>query len=149
MSGATVGLLDGSEIRHLWSSQGWIKALELIGAIACLAGLVYTLFFALPVGSYADDGRVELVDRGIYALCRHPGVWWLGLFYLLVWLWCEQTPILWGGLLFTALDILYVYWQDRWVFEKSIEGYAEYKSRTPFLIPSGGSIRRCFYSRSS
>ena len=40
------------------------------------AALIYTLFFALPFDeTYAKQNNGRYVcDRGVYALCRHPGI---------------------------------------------------------------------------
>ena len=45
--------------------------------------------------------------------------------------------------LFFVLDGLYVLWQDIWVFPRSIAGYAAYRQRTPFLVPTPRSVRAC------
>ena len=45
--------------------------------------------------------------------------------------------------LYTALDALYVLWQDRVIFPVSIEHYAAYRRSTPFLLPTAASLRRC------
>ena len=120
----------------------------LAGAAAMLGLLVYTLFFALPAGGSgagtAGAGELRpLVDTGVFALCRHPGVLWLGGFY----------ACLWGALggwalgaafgLFTALDAAYAAWQGRRVFPVSIRGYAGYCQATPRFIPNLASLRRC------
>ena len=41
------------------------------------------------------------------------------------------------------LNILYVLFQDLYIFPRTFSNYAEYKKSTPFLIPSRGSILRC------
>ena len=84
-----------------------------------------------------------LVDTGVYALCRHPGVLWLGGFYLFAWLAAGGAALLAAFALYTALDALYVLWQDRVIFPVSIEHYAAYRRSTPFLLPTAASLRRC------
>ncbi len=111
-------------------------------AILLLALLGYTLFFALPTSAYTD-GRPALVDRGIYALCRHPGVLWLSGFYLCLWGMCRTNTALLAFFLFTLLDVLYAAWQDVYVFPRTIAGYGAYRARTPFLLPTVRSIRLC------
>lgn len=129
-------------IGRLWP----LRWLSLLVAAAMLVLLFYTLFFALrSAGSgYAPpvDGKLPLIDRGVYALCRHPGVLWLGGFYLALW---GALGGFWLGAAFaayTGLDLLYVLWQDRCVFPHSIFGYVEYRSRVPFLIPTRRSLRQ-------
>lgn len=51
--------------------------IAVLGMFACFLGLLaYTLFFAFPASSaYGSPGQKRPVcDRGVYALCRHPGV---------------------------------------------------------------------------
>ncbi len=111
-------------------------------ALFLLALLIYTLFFALPAKkTYTGRSGQNLVSSGVYSLCRHPGVLWLFLFYLFSWLLCGSKYMLIAWLLFSALDIAYVIWQDVSVFPKTIPGYDEYKKTTPFLIPSIKSIK--------
>lgn len=105
--------------------------------------LLYTLFFAVPPGpSYLAPGRKRAVrTTGIYALCRHPGVLWLALFY------ASLIPA--AGfpvhivLLVTFLDIPLVLFEDRLVFPSLMEGYERYRVSTPFLIPNTASVKRC------
>ncbi|MEG0755259.1 MAG: hypothetical protein RR450_02585 [Oscillospiraceae bacterium] len=49
--------------------------------------------------------------------------------------------MLWAFLLFTAADVLYVVIQDRYIFPKTLSGYADYQKTTPFLIPTPTSLR--------
>lgn len=115
-------------------------------ALLLFALLVYTLFFALPKTAYTD-GRPTLVDRGVYALCRHPGVLWLAGFYLCLWGMCRTTDALLAFFMFTLLDVLYAAWQDVYVFPRTIAGYGAYRARVPFLLPTARSVRLCIYGR--
>ena len=110
-----------------------------------------TLFFALPAGGSGllppkATGLRPLIDTGMFALCRHPGVLWLGLVYLALWGLLGGAALLWAFMLFFVLDVLYVLWQDIWLFPRSIEGYAAYRQRTPFLVPTPRSVRACIAS---
>ena len=108
----------------------------------------YSLFFVLPVKeTYVGSNDLKLVDTGMYALCRHPGVIWLTLFFLFAWLSVNDRMMLWLGLASTGLDIIYVIVQDIFIFPKTIEGYDEYKKYTPFLIPNAKSIKRAIETR--
>ncbi|NLV15695.1 MAG: hypothetical protein GXY50_00605 [Syntrophomonadaceae bacterium] len=121
-------------IRLLWGSL----------SIITLLLVPYTLFFALPfTQTYLETANQNtVIDTGMYALCRHPGVLWFLLFYLFLWLTSGKALVLWGGLLWTLMDIIHVYVQDRWVFPKIIIGYDQYKDKVPFLIPDRNSIRQ-------
>lgn len=144
LAAATLGLLAGRGIPRLASLPWWCLA-------ACMLGLLlYTLFAALPAGGSGmlpPDGASlrPLVDTGVYALCRHPGVLWLGGFYLFAWCAAGGRALLAAFVLFTGLDVLYVWWQDRVVFPRSIRGYCEYRQTTPFLWPTPASLRRCLH----
>ena len=121
----------------------------LAGVVIALAGLVYTLFFALPFSAtyvQQSTGR-KAYTEGIYALCRHPGVLWLGGFYGFLWLTFGGWDWFLAAVLFTAADGVYAWWQDRRVFPRSIADYLEYQKRTPFLLPTRDSIRRSMERR--
>ncbi len=117
---------------------------------AGLWALCDTLFFALPAGGSGllppAGGLRPLIDTGMFALCRHPGVLWLGFVYLALWGLLGGVGLLWAFVLFFVLDGLYVLWQDIWLFPRSIAGYAAYRQRTPFLVPTPRSVRACIAS---
>ncbi|MDD4766129.1 MAG: hypothetical protein PHF87_00900 [Desulfotomaculaceae bacterium] len=112
-------------------------------SIGALLMLLYTLFAALPFSlTYQEAGRGKtVVDSGMYALCRHPGVIWFFLFYLFLWLASGKIMMMWGGIIWTIMDIIYVYVQDRWFFPAALNGYDQYKKEVPFLIPNLASIK--------
>lgn len=115
------------------------------GAAALMLGLlVYTVFGAVRASPPAAEGMHPLVSDGVYALCRHPGVWWLAGGYFL--LWCADGRRVWLEALglFGGADAVYVLWQDRLVFPRRIENYRAYQKSTPFLLPTRRSIRRCW-----
>lgn len=112
--------------------------------VALLLGLlVYTVFVAVHSSESSCEGQQPLVCTGVYALCRHPGVLWLAGLYFFVWVatGCSVWAAAW--ILFSAADIVYVLWQDRYLFPRTIQRYGEYQKQTPFLIPNVRSIRKC------
>lgn len=116
------------------------------GGAACLWALVYCLFFALPFHDtyQAQDGVSPVQDAGVYALCRHPGVWcFLGV-YLCLGAAALPGRLLLHGLLLSLWNVIYVVFQDLVTFPRTIDGYEAYKKRAPFLLPNGGSIRRAW-----
>lgn len=131
-------------VDNLWP-PGAVRAALLVMCAVGLAGMVYTLFFALPFSeTYVEQsvGRAAYMG-GMYALCRHPGVLWFAVAYLCLagamgtacgWLFCA---------LMVALNLGYVVFQDRWTFPRTFCNYAEYCRSTPFLWPTGSSVRRC------
>ncbi len=107
---------------------------------------IYSLFFALPVKeAYAAQGKNRSVQTGgVYALCRHPGVLFFIPLYLLLWLSAGIPPLF--AAVCILLNILLALYEDIYVFPKVLEGYLDYRRKTPFLIPNLKSIRSCFSS---
>jgi protein-S-isoprenylcysteine O-methyltransferase Ste14 len=81
------------------------------------------------------------VDSGIYALCRHPGALWLPAFLLFFSLGIGSLGLVIAGILASFLNLLYVWFQDRTVFPRTIPGYSEYQLRVPFLLPTWQGVR--------
>ncbi len=126
--------------------SGWVRGLFGTLGLLFLCLLIYTLFFALPAAaSYAKPGEERPVEtRGVYALCRHPGVlWFIGLFLCL---YAATGVPLFAVLLFSFLNLLLVVFEDRWVFPHTLQGYQAYRRTTPFLLPNGKSLRACCHS---
>lgn len=120
-----------------------------VGAL-CLAALIYCLFFALPFSeTYQDAGGPPAVcDRGVYALCRHPGVLCLLGMYLFWGLGAlPAAMLLRNGLIFSGLNTAYVCFQDRITFPRTFPDYPDYQKTVPFLIPTGTSIRAAWRTR--
>ena len=116
----------------------------LIGAIVSLGCLVYCLFFALPFDkTYVEqkNGR-GVYDRGVYALCRHPGVLCFFAFFLFLGIAAKPYPLWQYGMYLSVLNYLYVLFQDAVTFPKTFHNYAEYRKYTPFIIPTKKSICR-------
>ncbi|MCI2057602.1 MAG: hypothetical protein LKJ80_00130 [Oscillibacter sp.] len=122
---------------------GALRGLFFVLAAGFLALLVYTLFFALNAGEayVSQDVRRAVCATGIYALCRHPGVLWLAGVYLC--LWAAAGVPLRAGAVFSGLNLLLVCFEDFKVFPARLAGYGAYRENTPFLIPTGRSIRAC------
>ena len=122
---------------------GMPDMLLLAAAAAAFAALIYSLFFALPFEeTYArqENGRC-VYDRGVYAMCRHPGI----LFFFLMQLALGLAALPCGaqlahGMLFSALNLGYALFQDRVTFPKTFSDYPAYRQRVPFLIPTKSSL---------
>ena len=113
-------------------------------AVFFLLLLLYTLFFALPFEeTYVSQNGCKTYDRGMYALCRHPGVLWFTGCYACLWLAFGGMLLLYMAVLYCSLNILYVILQDVVTFPRVFTDYALYKQRVPFLIPTLQSIRNC------
>ena len=110
---------------------------------------VYSLFFALPfTETYVHiPGKTVVCDRGMYALCRHPGVLWFCFGYLFLAL-AWGTGLIWGmAIVYSLLNVGYVILQDRWTFPRTFDDYEGYRKRVPFLIPTAGSLKRAWDTR--
>lgn len=106
--------------------------------------LIYTLFFALPFKEtyIIEEKNPEVYDKGVYAICRHPGVIWLFFSYMFLSLLFESIEMMIIGGLFSFWNFLYIIFQDKYTFMKYFSNYDEYKKHTPFLIPNRISILR-------
>ncbi len=123
-----------------------LAALLLAGVFLFL--LLHSLFFSLPRETYhkAPGHALRLVDTGLYALCRHPGVLFFCGLYAALWLAFGGKLLLLAALCYSLLNLLYGLMQDRWSFPRQFAGYHEYRARTPFLIPNRKSLRACLRS---
>ena len=102
------------------------------------------VFFALPFSrTYVKGAGGDVVDTGLYALCRHPGVLFFFGLYLWVWLLSGRDAMLICAVVLSACDVLHVWVQDRYYFPKTIRGYDGYRRRVPFLIPTAASLGHC------
>lgn len=111
-------------------------------ATVSLGFQLYVLFFAIPFDkTYVTLGNNKIVDTGFFALARHPGVIWFFFFFVFLWLYSGRMLILWAGLAWTAMDILHVFIQDRFIFPRMFDGYDVYIKKVPFMIPTIHSIR--------
>ena len=135
---------EGSRLAR--SLSAW---LYLIPGAVSFGLTVYSLFFALPfTETYVHiPGKTVVCDRGMYALCRHPGVLWFCFGYLFLAL-AWGTGLIWGmAIVYSLLNVGYVILQDRWTFPRTFDDYEGYRKRVPFLIPTAGSLKRAWDTR--
>lgn len=117
-------------------------------SVLTLLLLLYTLFIALPFNKTYKEVEKEnaVIDAGMYALCRHPGVIWFFLLFVSLGMASAKVMMLWAALIWSVMNIIYVYVQDRFIFPKTLPGYSQYQKRVPFIIPSLISIKNCVSS---
>ena len=146
---AAATVLDLAAALRMGAFSGLKDLILLVAGALCLAALVYCLFFALPfAGTYQDtDGPPAVCDRGVYALCRHPGVLCMLGMYLFWGLGALPATMLRNGLIFSGLNTVYVCFQDRMTFPRTFPDYPDYQKNVPFLIPTGASIRAAWRTR--
>lgn len=112
-------------------------------AIFFLLLLLYTLFFALPFEeTYVTQNGYKTYDKGMYALCRHPGVLWFTGCYVSLWM-AFGGGLLPMAVLYCSLNVLYIILQDVITFPRVFVDYSLYKQHVPFLIPTVKSIKAC------
>ena len=140
--------------------EGSARGSSLPAAVRIPAGILAAVFFVLLVYvSFFTGGRTNwsagktkasanrwwerpLVTTGAYALCRHPSVWAMLLFSVLLIPAANLNP--WYATIFSACGLLLAIYEDINVFPVLMRGYDAYKTTTPFLFPTRESIRRCF-----
>lgn len=146
---AAATILDLAAALRMGAFSGLKDLILLVAGALCLAALVYCLFFALPFAeTYQDtDGPPAVCDRGVYALCRHPGVLCMLGMYLFWGLGALPATMLRNGLIFSGLNTVYVCFQDRMTFPRTFPDYPDYQKNVPFLIPTGASIRAAWRTR--
>lgn len=141
----TVAIIASNHSKRISAPLQW---LALLLAFLSLILLIYTIFGAIPFKkTYIETKKGNtVVDTGMYALCRHPGVLWFFFFYILLSLAFRNKLLLTAALVWTCLDIIYVYIQDRWLFPIILEDYQTYQKQVPFLKPNMTSLRNCMSS---
>lgn len=107
--------------------------------------LFYSLFFEVGVMStYGKNNKPSLVTKGTYGLVRHPGVIWLLIVFINLYFIFGNELIIYTGITWTLVNVVYVYIQEKFIFEKIFIEYKEYKKVTPMIIPTFNSIKTTF-----
>ena len=141
-----IAAATGLDLFHAWNARAFSGVGDLLllaGACLWFALLLYCLFFALPFQqTYTQQATGNRVYcGGVYALCRHPGILCFFFLYLMLGLAALPECLLRNGMVFSLLDLLYAWFQDRVTFPKTFCDYREYQKSVPFLIPTSASIR--------
>lgn len=118
-----------------------IISLAIASFSLCL--LVYSVFIEVGKNTYQYRNKNELLTTGTYALSRHPGVLWFLFVYLFGAIYFQNSFLLYAGLIWTVINIIYVSIQERFIFTKLFQNYENYIQTTPMIIPSLQSIERC------
>lgn len=137
--------LDSFKTTTSQNSMQWLFGLI---ALVSLVLLNYTLFLGIPFSNtyIQSNQKNTVIDTGMYALCRHPGVLWFFFFYLFLWLTFGSFLLMWAMIIWTVINLIYVYIQDRWLFPKMFVDYEQYRDNVPFLIPTLDSFKKCLRS---
>lgn len=111
----------------------------------CLLFLIYTLFFCFDLNeTYFAISQMRMAyTKGMYALCRHPGVLWFAGMFLSLYGLIGTRETLQYTCCMILYNVIYIILQDIFIFPNTFSNYASYKRETPFLIPNRKSIKRC------
>ena len=115
----------------------------------CFVLMVKALFFRLPRGTYssAEQGR-SVYQHGMYAFCRHPGVFWYCLGFLFLALAFRSALVTLSCLLLCAGNVAYMVFQDTWSFPRTFCDYQEYQRNVPVFFPTCQSVSNAMSSLS-
>lgn len=112
-------------------------------AILSLLLLIYSVFIEVGKNTYQYKNENKLITTGTYALSRHPGVLWLLFVYLFGAIYFQNYYILYAGLIWTGINIIYVVIQEKFIFTKLFDNYGSYIETTPMIFPSLDSLEKC------
>jgi len=104
--------------------------------------ITYSLFINLPFRKtyVSKDTGSTLIRTGFYALCRHPGTYWVNLFMISFIFISKSRLTLVEAPVFIMVNTILVIIEDRYIFPKLFPDYAEYQRETPMLIPNRKSV---------
>ncbi len=106
---------------------------------------IYSVFIEIPFGQTYVKGGMDnkLVTTGTYALCRHPGVLWFGLWLIGLIFTSRGHLLVIAAPLWFLSDVLWVWAEDVCYFPRIFPEYDDYQQVTPMLVPTRDSIGRC------
>ena len=117
-------------------------------ALASAVLMVKALFFSLPADTYtAPEQSRRTYARGMYALCRHPGVLWYCMLFASLAIMLRTSAALIGCCALCAGDLTYMAFQEAWSFPHTFCDYAAYRQNVPLFFPSRASVH-CAFSTS-
>ena len=126
---------------HFLSLAAW----PVFGVFALL--FVYSVYIEIQLSQSRQDSKEKrLVTTGTYALSRHPTFLWsvLAMGFLVLATRSQYLLIAWP--LWSILELVWVWLQDRFFLPATFAEYDQYRQSTPMLVPTGKSLRRCLTS---
>ena len=104
--------------------------------------IMFALFINLPFRkTYVSTGVGDkLIKTGLYALVRHPGIYWEALFFFSLVFISHSHLMLTAAPIFVILNTALVIVQDKYFFPKMFKGYNQYQQETPMLVPNRRSV---------
>jgi len=116
--------------------------------IITIAGYLFyrSLWLELPGNSYNGhtlNTASNLCQKGTYALIRHPGLWWYGLFLVGLYLLTGSQWLLVAAPIWWILDLFLVLVEDLFLYPRIYKDYDAYKKKVPMLFPKLANLREC------
>ncbi len=119
-----------------------INMVSYIISLIFLALLVYSVFVEVGKNTYEYNAKPSLVTDGTYSLVRHPGVIWFFFAYLFFALALESQMLLHACIVWSLVNGLYTYLQEKYILYNLFHDYNEYQKTTPMFIPNITSIKK-------
>lgn len=96
--------------------------------------LIYTLFFCFSFDeTYIKQTNRKVYDKGMYGICRHPGIYWFFLLYVSLGMIIYPSSFIFKGILLSFYNLVYALFQDSYTFMHTFDDYDLYKKNVPFL----------------
>lgn len=122
-----------------------IVAWPFFGIFALL--FVYSVFLEIRLNRPLAAGKEKkLVTTGTYALTRHPSAIWSVLAISFLVLASKSMYLLLALPLWTVMELIWVWLQDRFFLPSIFQDYVQYRIETPMLIPTKESVKQCLTS---
>lgn len=137
--GSTVIIIITGETTELHQA---INIISYILSLVFLALLIYSVFVEVGKNTYEYNAKPSLVTDGTYSLVRHPGVIWFFFTFLFAALAFQSQTLLHACLIWSSVNTLYTYLQEKYVLYNLFHDYNEYQESTPMFIPNVTSIRK-------
>jgi protein-S-isoprenylcysteine O-methyltransferase Ste14 len=121
----------------------WVTCIGWFLFAVSLLMITFALFINLPFRkTYISTGIGDkLIKTGLYALVRHPGIYWVASFmFSLVFISKSQLMLI-AAPIFCIVNTVLVVLEDIYFFPKMFEGYDKYQKETPMLVPNRQSIK--------
>ncbi len=122
---------------------GWVAWMGWAMFAVSVVMITLALFVNLPFRkTYIEPGVGDkLVKSGLYALVRHPGIYWVALFFFSLVFISDSHIMLIAAPIFVVLNTSLVVFQDKYFFPRMFKGYDQYQKETPMLVPNRQSIK--------
>lgn len=129
----------------VWAIPDAVRVVGFVLASVFFLLMLYSLLIEIPFRRiYLDDQQgIQVIDTGTYALCRHPGVLWFGLFLIFTFVAGGRPQQLAAAALWSLMDAMYAVCQERFFYPRIFgEQFERYRSHVPMVVPTTRSFRR-------